>query len=302
MIDRHPWLLPLVEKDKFDRKWLHDLLQGLPKVKKVIRLMDHQAEAKPYFKYRKLFITPRVIAKGRAMKKKHARLIKRVEARFGAPGEVFVALWGIESRFGKRQGAHRVLPALFTLAASYTRRAEFFRGEFRAFLLLCREEGWDPTAMKGSYAGAMAQVQMIPSTMRRYAIDFDGNGKRDVFHQVDDALASIANFLVGHGWEKDGLYTFPVPTRSDLAKKVTTPTLAHMRPWREWRAEGFEPPPGAREPRDDEPAGLIKLAEEHGTRYHMVFNNFRVITRWNRSRRFAMVVHELSQALGGKSR
>ncbi|MBF0136066.1 MAG: lytic murein transglycosylase [Magnetococcus sp. DMHC-1] len=293
VVDIYPWMRSWVEQDGLDRGWLNRLFFNLDPYNLAISLMDHQAESKPYYTYRKLFVNKRTMAQGRVRLLQNRMLLQQINERYGVPGEFLVALWGIESRFGNNLGKHPVLRVLFTLARGYPRRAVFYQDQLRQFLLLCQEEGWDPEDTLGSYAGAIGQVQMIPGTLRRYAVDFDGDGKRDVFNDTDDVLASIASFLRGQGWRTGGLYVLPVEASEDMDKMVS-PDVENMRPWREWSAQGVRLASGQREPDPDEDAAMIMLEEESGPRYYMVFHNFRVVTRWNRSRRFAMVVRELA--------
>ncbi|MBF0186681.1 MAG: lytic murein transglycosylase [Magnetococcales bacterium] len=296
IVDKHPWLMDLVTKDRFDRAWLNTLLSPLQPYTRVIQAMNRQAEAKPYHHYRTLFLTRKAVAKGRRLLRQHADLLLEIEQRYGVPGNVVVALWGIESRFGSYMGKHPVLRTLFTLATDYPRRATFFREQFRAFLLLCREQGWDPSTMKGSYAGAMGQVQMIPDTMRRYAVDHNGDGSRDVFGSTPDVLASIANYLHGHGWVRGGRFATSVDG-SSVNRDMVSSSLRKMKTWKSWARKGVGVSQGEPLPAPEQKAALIMLEGKRGPVYHMVFNNFYVITRWNNSRRFAMVVREFSDSL-----
>ncbi|MBF0370958.1 MAG: lytic murein transglycosylase [Magnetococcales bacterium] len=297
LVARYPWLLALVDEDGFDRSWLNDLLGGLPPYGRVLKLMDHQAEALPYHKYRKRLINDRRVNRGRKRMEEERALLKKIESRYGTPAEILVALWGVESDFGRNMGRHPVLRSLFTLATRYPRRAAFFQEQLRAFLLLCREEGWHPLTLKGSFAGAMGQVQMIPSSMRRYAVDFDGDGDKNIFKSRADVLGSIANYLHGHGWQRGGAYSWSVQKNPAL-EGMLSPNLSAMYPWKSWQEKGVRLVSGNAQPDLEAPAALIRLEELHGYRYYMVFENFRVITRWNRSSRFAMAVYELSRRFG----
>ncbi|MEO5347597.1 MAG: lytic murein transglycosylase [Magnetococcus sp. YQC-9] len=293
---RHAWLKPWIEQDGLDPDWLEKLLAPLEPDGKVLHLMDHQTEAKPYFEYRALVLNWRRIDIGARLLKRHKSILTEIEGIYRVPPEIVVALWGLESDFGNNQGRFNVLRTLYTLASRYPRRADYFQSELRAFLLLCREEGWDPKRPKGSYAGAMGQVQMMPSSLRRHAVDFNRDGRRDVVGDVTDSLASIASFLFNHGWCADGALCQELPTRPELAGWVSS-SAAARRPWREWRAMGIEWPQMGREPDPDEGLALIVLEERDGPRYYMTFMNFWVITRWNRSNRFAMVVCEFAREL-----
>ncbi|MBF0097913.1 MAG: lytic murein transglycosylase [Magnetococcales bacterium] len=293
-----PWLAEWVQRGDFEAQWLNTLLAPLTPDAKVLRLMDSQAEAKPYFVYRKNFINERRIQRGRVMMRSNRNTLQRIQKQFRITPEVVVALWGVESHYGQHSGGLSVLRTLYTLAAHYPRRAPFFQEELRQFLLLCQEENWDPNDLEGSYAGAIGQMQMMPSTLRKYALDFSGDGKRDVFGNSADVLASIASFLSGHNWNPDAPIAIALnpKTNSDLDSKKS-PSLNSMRPWQEWQQEGIVLGAKDKIPEPNEPAALIALEEEQGSRYYMVFGNFKVITQWNRSSRFAMVVRELADQL-----
>ncbi|MEO5341632.1 MAG: lytic murein transglycosylase [Magnetococcus sp. MYC-9] len=294
----HAWLAEWVTQGDFEQEWLDALLAPLVPDPQVVRLMDSQAEAKPYYQYRKNFINDTRIRRGRERMRLHRELLQRIQKQFDVPAEVVVALWGVESDYGRNSGGFSVLRSLYTLAAEYPRRAAFFREELRQFLLLCREEGWDPRTPEGSFAGALGQMQMMPGTLRKYAVDFSGDGKRDAFHNPADVLASIASFLAGHSWKQEAVMSIPLnqEINPDLTS-LYSPSLGDMRPWQAWQEKGITLQEGDKNPEPNEPAALIRLEEQQGSRYYMVFGNFKVITQWNRSSRFAMVVRELADAL-----
>lgn len=296
LISTHDWLLSLVEKDGFDRTQLNTLLSPLTPDSRVVRLMNNQAESLPYHLYRKHVLNDLRIKKGQDRMLNHRQVLLQIEKQFQVPATILVALWGIESDFGDNVGHFSVLRTLYTLSTHYPRRAPFFQRQLRQFLLLCREEGWNPSVPKGSYAGAMGQVQMIPGTLRQYAVDFNGDGKRDVFHTIEDILASIATFLHKKGWNHHEKLSLPLNQTSQLSTMVSS-TLSDMPPWKMWRAQGVLLADPTLEPPLKEPAALIRLEEKGHLGYHMVFGNFRVITRWNRSNRFAMVVREFADHL-----
>lgn len=299
--DAQAWLAEWVAQGTFEQAWLDALLSPLQPDQRVLRLMDAQAEAKPYYLYRKNFINQQRIQRGRQQMRKHHAVLQQIQQQYHVPPEIVVALWGIESDFGHHSGGFSVLRALYTLATHYPRRANFFRDELRHFLLLCQEEGWDPNKPEGSFAGAIGQMQMMPSTLRQYAVDFDGDGKRDVFHNTSDVLASIASFLVGHHWKPDGVMSIRLKNNKKIdMESMVSPSLSTMRPWEEWEKTGLSVAAQEKNPDPNEPAALISLEEQKSSRYYMVFKNFEIITQWNRSRRFAMVVQELAEALRKK--
>ena len=132
--------------------------------------------------------------------RKHQDILSQAEQRYGVPAEIIVAIIGVETFYGKRSGGYPVLDALTTLGFDYPPRAAFFRKELEQFLLMSREERFDPRTLKGSYAGAMGMPQFISSSFRSYAVDFDGDGRRDLWGSTADAIGSVANYFSRHGW------------------------------------------------------------------------------------------------------
>ncbi len=265
--------------------------------------MDKQWEAKPYYEYWPLFITPTVVATGKQKLREHKQLLDRIEAKIGVDREYVIAIWGIESRFGSNHGKYGVFQTLNTLFDAYPRRSKFFRQQLVHFLLLCRENQIDPLTIKGSYAGAFGQTQFIPSSFQEYAVSFDGDERRDVFNSTDDILASIANYLHRFKWVLDA------PVYVDLGKKLGSDKLAEANlagrkglvDWREVAAaQGVTLP---RPPLDQRLTivGLeIHPMEGGGFRYVAGYPNFQAITAWNNSSRYAMAVSELAEALNSQ--
>ncbi|MBF0435979.1 MAG: lytic murein transglycosylase [Magnetococcales bacterium] len=296
VVARHPWLNRFIDEDGLERRWLNDLLAPLTLDQRVIKLMNSQAEAKPYHLYRPIFINDQRINRGRRRTQTHASLLRSVEKRYQVPGKFVMALWGMETDYGDYHDGFNVLRSLFTLATGYPRRAEFFQSQLRHFLLLAREEGWEPGAIPGSFAGAMGQCQMIPETMRRYAIDFDGDGRRDLFSSVPDVLGSIGNFLHGNGWQLNGLYA----VRLGADPRWESLQQQWNKQWRslgDWQRDGIRLPQQAQHIDPEEQASLIRLVYGDGPGFHLAFNNFKVITSWNRSNHFAMVAKELADKI-----
>ena len=153
--------------------------------------------------YRALLVTERRIAEGVEFWKKYPRTLERAERKYGVPPEYVVAIIGVETFYGRNTGSWRVVDALTTLAFDYPPRAGFFRSELEQYLLMAREAGVDVFSVRGSYAGAIGIPQFMPSSARRYAVDFDGNGKIDLQKSRVDAIGSVANFLKVHGWQRD---------------------------------------------------------------------------------------------------
>ena len=262
--------------------------------------MDRQWEAKPYYEYWPLFITPTVIAAGKQKLKEHKVLLDRIEAEIGVDREYIIAIWGVESRFGANHGKYGVFQTLNTLFDAYPRRSNFFRQQLLAFLLLCRDNQLDPLAIKGSYAGAFGQTQFIPSSFQEYAVSFDGDTRRDVFNSTADILASIANYLHRFKW------VLNAPVYAEIGHTLQADTLVQANlkgrkalvDWREVAASQ-----GVTLPRPPHDSGLtivgleIHPLEGGGFRYVAGYQNFQAITAWNNSSRYAMAVSELANAL-----
>jgi membrane-bound lytic murein transglycosylase B len=277
----------------FSGEELDRLFSGVTVKRRVLELMDRQWEAQPYHKYYPLFVKPQVIDKGKEKLKEHAAILDEIEEKLGVEREIVVAIWGIETRFGEVEGSFGVFQTLNTLFDAYPRRREFFRKQLVEFLLLVRENGIDPLAVKGSYAGAFGQTQFIPSSYRAYSVDFDGDGRRNVMTSVPDVLASIANYLKQFGW----VYGQPVyrelgPELKDGRLKAAYDAGRKGKVDRELaqEAQGVALPPAGGK------VTVVGLEQADGTmRYVAGYPNFQAITAWNHSNRYAMAVTELAE-------
>ena len=212
-----------------------------------------------------------------------------------------MAIWGVETRYGIRQGNFDVLQTLNTLFDAYPRRSDFFRTQLIDFLLLCRENGMDPHGVKGSYAGAFGQTQFIPSSFRQYAVSFDGDNKRDVWDSVPDVLASIANYLKRYSWTLDG------PVYAELGNTLNDPQLVAAEQKGRKERIALDLVRRAQNPSlpmspQNKPVTIIGLelvpGGTHAKRYVVGYPNFQAITEWNHSNRYAMAVTELAEAFG----
>src|SRR5262245_54294060 len=192
----------MVEKHGLVRAELRALMQQARLQRDILRAMSTQTTARPWRQYRPLFVNAQRIAGGVKFWAMHAELLARAEREFGVPAEIIVATIGVETIYGTYTGTHRVLDALTTLAFDSPRRAEFFRGELEQFLLLARDRVLDPLAIKGSYAGAMGIPQFLPSSYQKYAIDYDGDGRKNLAGSVADSIGSVANYYRSFGWQE----------------------------------------------------------------------------------------------------
>jgi membrane-bound lytic murein transglycosylase B len=247
--------------------------------------------------YRQRFIEPRRIAAGLDFWKKHRATLAKAEAQSGVPAEVIVAIIGIETFYGKHLGRFDSFAALTTLAFDYPPRADLFRRELEALLLLARDEGRAPDSYRGSYAGAMGLPQFLPSSVRAYAVDFDRNGHIDLAASPADAIGSVANFLKMHGWEHGEPVAIPVKVGAGETANPESLIAEGILPKRlpgEMRDFGIEIPADA----PNAPAALIDLVTPNSaTEYWLGYHNFFVITRYNRSSFYAMSVYQFARTL-----
>lgn len=290
----------LQDEYQFKQEELTTVFNGVTINKRVLELMDRQWEAKPYYKYRPLFITSKTIAKGKEKLKEHKDLLSRIEAKFGVDREIVIAIWGIESRFGTHSGSFPVFETLNTLFDAYPRRSKFFRKQLVHFLLLCRENNMDPLTVKGSYAGAFGQTQFIPSSFREYAVSFDDDQLRDVFNSTEDILASIANYLRRFHWTLNG--TIYVDIGSELkGQELISANLKGRKGRVEYQAISEAQGVTLPVPPDNRKLSIIGLerapSDGGGYRYVAGYPNFQAITEWNHSNRYAMAVTELAEAI-----
>jgi len=210
------------------------------------------------------------------------------------PEEIVVSIVGVETIYGRRLGSFRVIDALYTLGFEMTERATFFRGEMEQFLLLARENTLDPLEVKGSFAGAMGMPQFIPTSYRKYAVDFDGDGKINLWDSTADVIGSVANYLRHFGWVWGQPVTVPARISGTQFKEVLEAGLKPQLTLQQMQPKGVE---ATEELPRNLQAGLFSLDVEQGQEYWLALNNFYVITRYNRSKNYAMAVYQLAKAI-----
>jgi membrane-bound lytic murein transglycosylase B len=266
----------------------------------IVALMQRPFVDPPkWFEYAPPFLSTERVAGGVAWWNANGDALARAEAKWGVPPEVIVAIVGVETYYGRVAGSYRVIDALATLAFDYPRRASFFRGELKEFLLMTREQGMSPFAPKGSFAGAMGVPQFMPGSFRRFAVDFDGDTRVDLWESGADVAGSVANYLARHDWQAGGPMLVPARVQGDKLDTVMRRLdggISERRPLDAWAADGVEPAL-VMEP-VDEPVGVLMLEEaDGGTSLWIACPNFYVITRYNRSRLYASSVTFLAQAI-----
>lgn len=277
----------------FDREWATKLLADAEVKSNILDIMTRPAErVVPWHEYRAQFLNDRRIGQGVEFRGSHTQRLAAITDPLLA--DVIVGILGVETSYGRITGRIRVLDALTTLAFDYPPRAAFFRGELEQFLLLTREERIDPREALGSYAGAMGSPQFIPSSYRNYAVDADGDGRRDLWRSWDDVIASIANYLHAYGWRDGEPVAVPatLPSADLNAFNVTRAELNES--VQSLRDKGVQ---FATDRPADSPAMLIVAQGKDGPEYRVGFQNFFVITRYNRSTMYAMAVHDLGRAV-----
>jgi membrane-bound lytic murein transglycosylase B len=275
----------------------NDVFDIISKAKKQQSILD--AISRPAEKvltwgdYRKIFIDEKRLSKGIEFWQEHRELITKVSNEFQVPAEMFIAIIGVETRYGKITGSYKVLDALATLGFDYPPRATFFRGQLEQYLLLTDEQKLDPFSLKGSYAGAMGYGQFIPGSYRAYAVDYDKDGVADIWNNPTDAIASVANYFKQHKWQPGGLVAFQLPNQNisdDLISKGLKPNVSI----KSLRKAGVIVP---KELDGDTVVSLMKHETENGPEYWLGFHNFYVITRYNHSSMYALAAFQLSQLL-----
>lgn len=282
----------------FKKSELRTLLRKAETKQAILDAISRPAERTiPWYEYRERFLTPQRIAKGAYFQQQHAANLDSLRAA-GAPVPEILGILGVETLFGDITGRYRVLDALATLAFDYPPRSEFFLGELEQFLVLSKEQNLKVDTAMGSYAGAMGPPQFMPSSYRKYAVDGDGDGKRDLWSDWDDVLASVGNYLQQYGWRAgEPVLAEANVDAADLSAFTIyangreielNETVASLKT-KGLRFETALP--------DDAPALLFVLQGKDGPMYRVGFNNFYVITRYNRSTLYASAVYELGQAI-----
>ncbi|MCP5141185.1 MAG: lytic murein transglycosylase B [Gammaproteobacteria bacterium] len=289
--DARAFIAEMASKQGFDAKELEALFARVELRQDIIDLMTRPAEGKPWKDYRKIFMTDKRIDGGKQFCAENAHWLGRAEEVFGVPPEIVTALIGVETHYGSITGRHRVIDALSTLAFAYPPRARFFRSELAQFLVLAREEGWDPLEPKGSYAGAMGWGQFIPSSYRAYAIDFNKDDHRDLWGSKPDIIGSIAAYLKKHGWRQGDLIATTATVQGDAYKTLVNDDLKPRTPFQALKEHGVT---AAAQSMPTTEVKLMEMDAETGPEHWVGFHNFYVITRYNHSHRYALVVTQLA--------
>ena len=267
-------------------------------IKRVVELDRNQPEFKLTFEtYMKNVVNPDRISRGRRLLAEHREVLEKVEQRYGVQPRFLVAIWAIESNFGDHRGGFSVIESLTTLAYD-ARRGTFFRNELINALKILDEGHISLADMRGSWAGAMGQVQFIPSSFVSFAVDFDGDGRKDIWHDLPDIFASAANYLSSYKWQKERTWgrqvNLPEWFDHDLAGLKTVKPLA------EWQRIGVRRLNDDDLPEADINASLVLPSGNDGPAF-LVYDNFRAIYKWNRSTYYVIAVGTLADKIAAQS-
>jgi membrane-bound lytic murein transglycosylase B len=296
---QHPeakkFIAEMVAKNGFTKAEMTDWLAKAEKKQAILDAISRPAEqSKTWKEYRPIFMVPLRIENGVKFWVENKAELARAEKEFGVPAEIVVAIIGVETSYGRNMGGYNVIDALSTLAFDYPPRAPFFRSELENYFLLAREQKHSPLDLKGSYAGAMGYGQFMPSSYRKWAVDFNGDGFTDIWKTPSDAIGSVANYFKEHGWRAGEPVTVEAHAADDMQAPQLNSVVPPTQTIDEWREQGINPiswlPPTTR-------VIAVQFEGANGAEYWFGLQNFYVITRYNRSPMYAMAVYQLSQAI-----
>ncbi|MCC5880874.1 MAG: lytic murein transglycosylase B [Idiomarina sp.] len=294
--EKDQFIEALAQSHQLDPNRIRDILADAERNEDVLSAIQRPWEARPWHRYHGIFLTERRVERGVEFWREHHETLERAEAEYGVPAQMIVAIIGVETFYGEYMGNYRVIDALYSLGFYYPPRQTFFRSELGEFIRLAENEQLETLEIKGSYAGAMGFGQFISSSYRAYAVDFDGDGKRDLLNNKVDAIGSVANYFARHRWQQGQPVAIPAwPNRVDDLAALTNgrgQSLTHtVGSLREAGVDFITQMP------DDTPARLFQFEEEEGASYWVGLPNFYAITRYNHSPLYAMAVYLLSEEI-----
>lgn len=292
------FITKMAKEHHFSRKQVSNILRHAQTQQAILDAISRPAERTvPWYEYRERFLIDKRIRKGVDFAREHAGTLNRL-AEQGAPTDVILGILGVETMYGEITGRYRVMDALSTLAFDYPPRSAYFLSELEQFLLLAREQKLAINDVQGSYAGAMGPPQFMPHSYREFAVDGDADGKINLWTDWDDVLASIANYLVQFGWHAGepvfANATFEGNDSAALSAAYSTGDVVLNETVASLKAKGLK---FTTTLPDTAAAVLITLQGKEGRLYRVGFNNFYVITRYNRSPLYVNAVYELGQAV-----
>lgn len=288
-------LIGRLVKKGFNRDYLFQTFSAVTRDKNILAKVNSPAEAKPWNVYRKIFLTEQRAAVGVNFWNRHQRVLQAASEQYGIQPEIIVAIIGVETLYGRNTGKHNVFRSLTTLAMDFPERQKFYTSELEHYLELIREEKIpNPSLLKGSYAGAMGLGQFISSSYRNFAIDYNGDGHKDLWHP-EDAIGSVANYFFRHGWKVGGDVTVPARIKGNFYGNIVEVTAKKPKYSLPQLAQyGVEPAGRFNSTR----VALLKLQGDRGSNeFWITGDNFYVITRYNHSPKYAMAVFQLAEEI-----
>jgi len=296
--DVNAFVKRMAESSDYSLEELVALFSQVRKQEHLFDRLNRPAEKElQWYQYRGIFIKEKRIDKGVEFWRKHHELLAQVADNTGVPEEIIVAIIGVETFYGIYKGKDPVFDSLVTISFDYPKRAKFFTRELEEFLLLAREQNFNPREIMGSYAGAMGMPQFISSSYRGYAVDGDGDGHANLFDNIADITASVANYFVRHGWRANEAVAKPLDVADDNTIAELVPSVKTSYQWSDLTNHGLS---SVHRIKDDTPVALVKLEQKTRAEYWAGLNNFYVITRYNHSELYAMAVYQLSILIKAK--
>ena len=292
----------MVDKHEFQRDDIVAWLAAAEYQESIVKAMSRPAEkVKPWYEYRKHFISDARIKGGVKFWQDNQETLERAEQELGVDAAIIVGIIGVETNYGSNTGSYKVIDALCTLAFDYyisidkrPARQTFFAAELENLFLLAREQKQNPLELKGSYAGAMGWGQFMPSSYRNYAVDFDNDQFVDIWNNPTDAIGSVANYFAKHGWKKGELVAVRANINSDPAEDSLNKLFKPGISLSELRAQGYKT---LEKLHEDSSALPLRFEAKYGNEYWLGLHNFYVISRYNPRTKYAMAVYQLSELI-----
>ncbi len=284
---------------QFSAAQVDEAMSSATRIDRILTIMTKPAEGKQWYEYRPQFVVDSTISRGAKFKQQHGNALWRAEQQYGVPQSIILGILGVETGFGQNKGSFRTVDALSTLAFGYPRRSAYFTDELANLLVLAREQGLSANSYKGSYAGALGYPQFMPSNIRKLAVDFNQDGKVDIINDPVDAIGSIAHYLSVNGWQRNEPigYRANYTGSDDLQIVAPDGQLDKLRPAGEFAKLGLKPLNPANKPDPLDMVNGIRLMEEFGPTYWLVYPNYVSITTYNYSRNYATAVWQLGEAI-----
>ena len=284
---------------QFSAEQVDQAMSSATRIDRILTIMTKPAEGKQWYEYRPQFLVDSTINRGVRFKEQNSNALWRAEQQYGVPQSIILGILGVETGFGQNKGSFKTLDALATLAFGYPRRSAYFTDELANLLVLAREQNLSADSYKGSYAGALGYPQFMPSNIRKLAVDFNQDGRVDIINDPVDAIGSIAHYLAVNGWQRNQPIGFRASYTGTNDLQVVAPDgqLEKLRPVGEFASLGLTPlnPITKLDPLDM--VNGIRLMEDFGPTYWLVYPNYVSITSYNYSRNYATAVWQLGEAI-----